>query len=107
MSELETLKFEVVDGIGHVTLHRPDNANALNPAMAEDLLEVAVACDEDPAVRAVLIDSVGRIFCAGGDLAEFSKAGAEMPKLLNMPRYRTGCKPLSRSWKENISVCRI
>jgi 2-(1,2-epoxy-1,2-dihydrophenyl)acetyl-CoA isomerase len=33
-------------------------------------------------VRAVLIDSEGRLFCAGGDLAEFARAGDALPKLL-------------------------
>ena len=36
----------------------------------------------DPAVRAVLIRSTGKIFCAGGDLASFKDAGDAVPALL-------------------------
>jgi 2-(1,2-epoxy-1,2-dihydrophenyl)acetyl-CoA isomerase len=82
MTELETVKFEIVDGVGHITLNRPDKANAMNPTMARELLEVAITCDEDGSVRCVLIDAVGKMFCAGGDLAEFSAAGDGMPRLL-------------------------
>ena len=82
MTTLKTLEFDVRAAVGHITLNRPDNANAMNPAMARELLEVAIACDEDPAVRAVLVDAKGSMFCAGGDLAEFSAAGDAMPRLL-------------------------
>ncbi len=47
----DTLRFEIDDGVGRITLRRPDNANAMNPTLAHELLEAAIACDVDPAVR--------------------------------------------------------
>jgi 2-(1,2-epoxy-1,2-dihydrophenyl)acetyl-CoA isomerase len=78
----KTLGFATDDGLARITLSRPDNANALDLTMMRELMEAAIACDEDPSVRAVLIDSEGRLFCAGGDLAEFARAGEALPKLL-------------------------
>ena len=77
----ETLRFRIDDGIGHITLCRPD-ANAMNPTLARELLDAAIACDVNPAVRAVLIDSDGKMFCAGGDLDTFRRAGADLAGLL-------------------------
>ncbi len=79
---LETLGLRIEDGVGRITLQRPDNANAMNPTMARELLDVAIACDVDAAVRAVLIDAEGRMFCAGGDLAGFASAGTALAGLI-------------------------
>ena len=78
----KTLRFATDDGLARITLSRPDHANALDLTMMRELMEVAIACDEDPSVRAALVDSEGRLFCAGGDLAEFARAGDALPKLL-------------------------
>jgi len=78
----ETLLFEKKDGLARITLNRPDDANALNLQMGRELMEVAIACDEDASVRAVLMSATGRMFCAGGDLASFKDAGDGMGALL-------------------------
>jgi len=78
----ENLGFRLEDGLARVTLSRPDAANAVNLALSRELMEVALACDEDPAVRAVLLTGEGRFFCAGGDLGAFAAAGPGMPSLI-------------------------
>lgn len=82
MHDLETLRFDLTDHVARVTLDRPDAANAMNLQMTKDLLEVGIECDEDPDVRAVLLRSEGRMFCAGGDLASFTEAGDALPRRL-------------------------
>ena len=77
-----TIRVGIENGVARLTLARPDHANALDLTMMRELMEAAIACDEDPSVRAILIDSEGRLFCAGGDLAEFARAGDALPKLL-------------------------
>lgn len=78
MQEYSTLIYEVRDNVGRITLNRPDAANAINAEMAHDLMEVTLRCEEDPTVRAVLISSNGKIFCAGGDLKSFAVQPKEM-----------------------------
>lgn len=80
MSQYKTLLFGVADGVATITLNRPDDANAINDAMARDLREAATRCDEDPAIRAILITgSGGKAFSVGGDLKAFNAEGDNMP----------------------------
>jgi len=54
-----------------VTLNRPEQHNAMNTAMGEDLLACFTALASDPDVRVVILTGGGdRAFCAGGDLKE-------------------------------------
>ena len=71
----ETLLYDVTDGVAHIILNRPDAANGINSAMARDLKDAAIACDEDRNVRAVLLRANGKLFCAGGDLRSFATFG--------------------------------
>jgi 2-(1,2-epoxy-1,2-dihydrophenyl)acetyl-CoA isomerase len=80
--KLETLDFSISNNIATITLNRPENANALNPLMAKELSDVAIKCDENKDVRAVIIEGSGKMFCAGGDLKAFSDAGDSAPALI-------------------------
>jgi enoyl-CoA hydratase len=52
-----------------VTLHRPDQRNAVNAGMHRGLTEVWAQLAQDPDARAVVLTGVGDTFCAGGDFA--------------------------------------
>lgn len=71
----QTIHFTVKDAVAHITLNRPDAANALNDSMGKELMHVAIRCDEDPGIRAVLLTGQGKMFCAGGDLKQFAQMG--------------------------------
>lgn len=65
------LMFEKREGIGVVTLNRPESLNAVTPVMAEELAELAIAINRDPQVRVVVICGAGeRAFCAGSDIKQ-------------------------------------
>jgi 2-(1,2-epoxy-1,2-dihydrophenyl)acetyl-CoA isomerase len=72
----EFLVFEVKDGVGLIRLNRPEDGNAITLEMANELLDAALRCDEDPEVRAVVLTGSGKMFCAGGDLRAFAAQGA-------------------------------
>lgn len=78
----ETIIFEEEGGVATVTLDRPESANVLDLTMAEELAKVAIRCDEDPAIRAVILTGQGRFFSAGGDLKSFATAGAGLGALI-------------------------
>ena len=70
--------FEVRDNVAHVTLNRPQAGNALDLEMAKQLMAMALRCEADQSVRAVLLKGVGKSFCAGGDVKVFV-AQKELP----------------------------
>ncbi len=64
----QTLLFELADGVATVTLNRPERMNAWNDTMQRELSLAMKRCDEDDAVRAVVVTGAGRAFCAGLDM---------------------------------------
>lgn len=70
------------DGVATITLNRPAAGNAIDPDLARTLLEVAIICDEDPSIRAVVLTGAGRMFCVGGDLAAFTASGDGLSAML-------------------------
>jgi enoyl-CoA hydratase/carnithine racemase len=69
LDDLQTLRYDLDDGIATVTLNRPDKLNAFTVAMRDELIAVFDATDADDRVRAVIITGAGRAFCAGADLS--------------------------------------
>ena len=57
------------DGVGQITLDRPDAKNALTPEMRDGIVDAVADFRSDAAVRAVLITGTGDAFCAGMDLS--------------------------------------
>src|ERR1700704_160058 len=64
--------FELHDHVAHETFNRPHAGNALDLAMAKELMAVSLRCENDPAVRAVLLQGAGNTFCVGGDIKAFA-----------------------------------
>ena len=65
------------DGIGLITLNRPERLNAWNPTMMAELIDAIEKLDKDDDVRAVIVTGAGRAYCAGADLepADWDKKG--------------------------------
>jgi 2-(1,2-epoxy-1,2-dihydrophenyl)acetyl-CoA isomerase len=80
---MDTILFAQEGSIARVTLNRPQQGNAIDLAMAQALVKVAIRCDTDPAIRCVVLTGAGPLFCAGGDLAVFGDAGDRIPGLLS------------------------
>jgi 2-(1,2-epoxy-1,2-dihydrophenyl)acetyl-CoA isomerase len=66
----ETVIWRVEDGVGQITLNRPQNLNAWNEQLGVDLREVVTKEAQDDGVRAILITGSGRGFSSGADLKE-------------------------------------
>jgi len=83
--EFETIKFELKeDGIGILTLNRPDKLNAMSFQMFEDLHTILDHLMVNLDCRVVILNAEGRAFCAGLDLKEsmvfFSKKKSQEVK---------------------------
>ncbi|MEM9351369.1 MAG: enoyl-CoA hydratase/isomerase family protein, partial [Pseudomonadota bacterium] len=51
-----------------VTINRPEVKNAVNPAVADGLIDTLRAAGEDPEVKVMILTGAGSIFTAGVDL---------------------------------------
>lgn len=71
----------VSDGVGLITLNRPDKLNAMPGSMLEALLVAVSRMRDDGDVRCVVLTGAGRGFCAGGDLSAVD-GEAPAPKTL-------------------------
>jgi 2-(1,2-epoxy-1,2-dihydrophenyl)acetyl-CoA isomerase len=80
--QFKTLLFDVLENVAHITLNRPESANAINLELAKELMYALMQCDEDPLIRAVLIKASGPMFCAGGDVKRFAEKGEDLPHYL-------------------------
>lgn len=78
----ETLILDVKENAAYITLNRPQDANAVNLALAKELMAAAIHCDEDPNIRVVVLTGAGSSFCAGGDLRDFAEKGDQLPAAL-------------------------
>jgi enoyl-CoA hydratase len=59
------------DGVGIVTLNRPDVLNAMNRKLVTELHDAIERLDEDPEIGCIVITGAGeRAFSAGGDIHE-------------------------------------
>jgi 2-(1,2-epoxy-1,2-dihydrophenyl)acetyl-CoA isomerase len=66
----ETVRYEVDEGVGTITLSRPEAMNGLDVATKEALLDAVQQAAQDDAVRCVVLTGSGRAFCVGQDLKE-------------------------------------
>ncbi|EHK67508.1 enoyl-CoA hydratase/isomerase family protein [Achromobacter arsenitoxydans] len=68
----QTLLLQTDGALATVTLNRADTLNAIDVAMAQDLLRAAQWLETRDAVRVVVLRAAGKAFCAGGDIGMFT-----------------------------------
>lgn len=69
MAKYDHLSHEIRDGIGIITIDRPEKLNCLDRSLWKDIQHALRAGDANPDVQAQIITGTGRAFCAGDDIA--------------------------------------
>lgn len=69
---MTSIRYEVADGVGIVTIDRPEKRNAMTYAVLAEFVDTVRRAGEDDAARAVVITGAGGAFCAGTDLADLA-----------------------------------
>jgi 2-(1,2-epoxy-1,2-dihydrophenyl)acetyl-CoA isomerase len=67
---METIQFELSEGIARLTLNRPDRLNSFNVQMHEEVRSVLERVRGDANARVLVLTGAGRGFCAGQDLSD-------------------------------------
>jgi methylglutaconyl-CoA hydratase len=81
----KVLQVEVARGVATLTLDSPANRNALSRAMRARLRGALADALADDAVRVVVLDHTGRVFCSGMDLSEAAGGGAQEQGVREFP----------------------
>lgn len=72
MTEYATLRVDTTpSGVTTITLNRPDQRNAMNPTMHEEMTDLLDRVRSSEDTRVVVITGAGEAFCAGMDLKEY------------------------------------
>ena len=66
--QYETITYDEADGLGIITLNRPEVMNALSSQMRAELLHAVKAAGKS--ARALVMTGAGRAFCSGQDLGD-------------------------------------
>ncbi|ERJ60092.1 enoyl-CoA hydratase/isomerase family protein [Sphingobacterium paucimobilis] len=79
------IKVEIDRHICKVVLARPEKRNAFTPTMVNEINHVFQRVNGDDAIKVVLIEAEGPVFCAGMDLKTFEDAGLDEvnPTIIN------------------------
>ncbi|MPS26887.1 p-hydroxycinnamoyl CoA hydratase/lyase [Pigmentiphaga sp.] len=84
--QLKNVKVEIANGIGWVTLNRPDKRNAMSPDLHFEMVDVLKELAEEPAVRVLVLTGAGDSWCAGQDIGLFFRALDDKPKQRHLAR---------------------
>lgn len=71
--DMEFIKLTTENGIGILSLNRPEKRNAMHGLMIEEILKGLHLLAQDESVRIVVVNGNGENFCAGGDIAWMQK----------------------------------
>jgi enoyl-CoA hydratase/carnithine racemase len=89
------VRYQHSDGIGVITLDRPEARNAIDKATAEELSDALDAFELDESAVVGLLRSTGSTFCAGVDLRAFHATG-DLPVTKRRGGLGMVEKPLSK-----------
>lgn len=86
---------EVDNGVGIITLNRPERHNAFDGQTVGELIQSLAGMASDSAVRVVVLSSTGKSFCAGADL-EWMRTAARWTSAENEADARVLAEMLHR-----------
>jgi enoyl-CoA hydratase len=88
MSDYESVLYEVDDRVATVRLNRPEQRNALNFTLRQDIVATLRRAEADGDVSLVLLEGAGPSFCAGYDLKipDFTEAQKQHTCWVGDPR---------------------
>jgi len=72
------------EGVGRVTLNRPEVKNALNLSIRQELAHHFTELGGDPAIRCIILTGGDKVFAAGADIRDMVQRGAVEMMLRNI-----------------------
>ena len=73
------MRYEAGDGIGVITLNRPDERNSMTPELLDAFARASAAARADADIRALVVTGTGACFSAGADFkAGLQRGGSDL-----------------------------
>jgi enoyl-CoA hydratase/carnithine racemase len=72
MPETGHIRYDVDDGIGLITIDRPEKRNAMTYAVLRDFKQAVADAGNDDDARVLIVTGAGGAFCAGTDLSDLA-----------------------------------
>jgi enoyl-CoA hydratase/carnithine racemase len=87
-SEEDVVTYRVVNGVGWLTINRPQARNALSKAVRDGLFAGVRQFNDDAEAKVLVLTGAGdRAFCAGGDLKEMADVALKVPPIDFVPQF--------------------
>ncbi len=82
---LKAVNLNIEQGIARITMNRPEVLNALDPETVGSLETAFDAAEQDPNVKAIIIEGRGKAFVAGADIKFFLNAldDSDIPRIVS------------------------
>ena len=85
MNQNSTVGYEINQGVATITLRRPEQLNAMNSVMRQEIVAAFKRFDADSDAHVAILTGEGRAFCAGADLKEMASTGFGAPPPDSIP----------------------
>lgn len=102
--DYEHILVEKEDGVGIITLNRPDKLNAMNRRLSGELRDAVKAMDADDGVGCIVVTGAGRAFSAGGDIHEQREDDRKFSETELDARRTRGSYEIAASAKPTIGM---
>lgn len=95
---MSVVRHAITDGVGHVSLNRPECMNAVTTELASQLEHALSELSMDSAVNVIVIRGAGKNFCAGGDVVEVERLRSAGPTHLRalFDAFRRACDLITK-----------
>ena len=92
------LLVEEKQGIGYITLNRPEKRNALDRTMVDELYQAVKSASANDMLHSIVLAGAGSVFCAGADLA-YLRQLSEFSIIDNMDDSEALARALQAIWE--------
>jgi trans-feruloyl-CoA hydratase/vanillin synthase len=86
----KTVTVDVENGIGWITLNRPDKRNAMSPTLNREMIDVLETLELDDDAEVIVLTGAGDAWTAGMDLKEYFRETDGKPEIMQ-ERIRRDC----------------
>ena len=86
----KTVTVDVENGIGWITLNRPDKRNAMSPTLNREMIDVLETLELDEDAEVIVLTGAGDAWTAGMDLKEYFRETDGQPEIMQ-ERIRRDC----------------